>query len=201
MSLAEWPWVTELPWNELPPRCPGCKVALTEAPLCRGVEPTCSGAEVTGGTLTGHPLFSGTGGGVQGEEMLGRGCRTLLPRRLLLPGSSSEQDEELQGVHTRGSATCSQATKVLRLSPCSPASPRAATRSKPGQAPASRSPQVWPLAPSRISLLLPCTFWSLRMSSPLSFASQTITQDQRPVSVEFSFLPPLCIPCTYYCPY
>lgn len=38
------------------------------------------------------------------------------------------------------------------------------------------------------------------MRSPLPSASQTVTQDQRPISVELSFLPPLCIPCTYYCP-
>lgn len=48
-----------------PPRCPTYKLALTEAPSCRSVETRCSGAEVTGGTLTGPPLFSGTGGGVR----------------------------------------------------------------------------------------------------------------------------------------
>lgn len=50
------------------------------------------------------------------------------------------------------------------------------------------------LAPSRVGT------WALRMSSSHPSASQTITQDQRPTSVELSFLPPLCIPCTYYCP-
>lgn len=103
MSLTEWPWVTQPPWNELPPTLPACKLALIEAPLCQGVEPTYSGAEVTGGTLTGPPLFSGTGGGVQWGKMLGHGCKSLLPHSspatwLPLPGSSSEQDKELQGV-------------------------------------------------------------------------------------------------------
>lgn len=145
-----------------------CKLSLIEAPLCHGVEPTCSGAEVTGGTLTGPPLFSGTGGGVQWQEMLGHGCRTLLPRsspatRLLLPGSSSEQDKELQGVHVlHVEVPLAARPPRLRASPCSPASPRGclmpATSSKPRQAPASRSPQVCPLEPSRISLILPCTF-------------------------------------------
>lgn len=41
---------------------------------------------------------------MQWGEMLGHGCRILFPHsspttRLLLPGSSSEQDKELQGVH------------------------------------------------------------------------------------------------------
>lgn len=153
-----------------PPRCPACKLAFIEAPLCHGVEPACSGAEVTRGTLTGPRLFSGTGGGVQWGEMLGHGCNALLPCSspttwLLLPGSSSEQDKELRGVHMlHVEVPLAARPPKLRASPCSPASPRGclmpATSSKPGQAPASKSPQVWPLAPSSISLILPCTFQS-----------------------------------------
>lgn len=168
MSPDGWPWVTEPPWNELPPRWPVCRLALTEAPLCHDVGPTCSGAEVTGGTLTRPPLFSRTVGRVQWEEMLGHGCRTLLPRispatQLLLPGSSSEQDKELQGVQIlHVQVPLAARPPRLRTSPCSSASLRGclmpATSSKPGQAPASGSPQVWPLAASRISLILPCTF-------------------------------------------
>lgn len=126
-----------------PPRCPACKLALIEAPLCHGVEPACSGAEVTRGTLTGPHLFSGTGGGVQWGEMLGHGCKALLPHsspatRLLLPGSSSEQDKELRGVHIlHVEVPLAARPPKLRASPCSPASPRGclmpATSSKPGQ--------------------------------------------------------------------
>lgn len=56
----------------------------TEAPLCRGVEPRCSGAEVTRRTLTAPSLFSGTDGGVQWGEMP-LGCAPMwLTRRLVL---------------------------------------------------------------------------------------------------------------------
>lgn len=76
------------------------------------------------------------------------------------------------------------------------------TSSKPGQAPTSGSPQVCPLEPSRISLILPCTFQvgDLGSQDELPSPSQTVTQDQRPIYVELSFLPPLCILCTYYYP-
>lgn len=87
-------------------------------------------------------------------------------------------------------------------SPSPPASPGSclvlAGSSKPGQAAASRSPQLRPPAPSRISLCHPC---SLQDGDPgsqdevpphppaPSSASQTITQapDQRPTSVEYPF--------------
>lgn len=151
---------------------------------------------------------------MQWQEMLGHGCRTLLPRsspttRLLLPGSSSEQDKELQGVHMlHVEVPLTARPPRLRASPCSPASPRGclmpATSSKPGRHQLQEVPRsvhwspagsaLFSLAPSRIGT------WALRMSFSLPSASQTITQDQRPISVELSFLPPLCIPCTYYCP-
>lgn len=84
------------------------------------MEPRCSGAEVTEGTLTGPLLFSGTGGGVQRGEMLDHGGRAPLPRvsptaRLLLVESSSEQNKETL-VCTRvvcGSVARSQAVEFM----------------------------------------------------------------------------------------
>lgn len=86
----------------------------------------------------------------------------------------------------------------LRASPSPPAFPGSclvlASSSKPEQAAASRIPQLWPMAPSRTSIITPVhrgtgtnSGFQEELSPPS--ASQTVTEapDQRPTSVEYPF--------------
>lgn len=105
---------------------------------------------------------------MQWEEMLGHGCRTLLPHsspatQLLLTGSSSDQDKELRGVHIlHVEVPLAAKPPRLRASPCSPSLPKGLPHASQQQQ--TRAGTSFKKSPglatgtSRISLILPCTF-------------------------------------------
>lgn len=187
MPLAEVTWP---PWDKRPPRCPTCKLALTEAPLCRGVEPRCSGAEVTGGTLTAPSLFSGTDGGVRRGEMTASHAPTQLAGHPVL----------LQNKEAPARACCTWEPGghcgQVKGKPTSLGPPRRCQH-------IPSSGHQHPAGPCRISLHHRCAggWLSGRAPPALCFPNHNTSSSPKTHVRGIAFLPPLCTLCTYYCPY